>query len=84
MTQKEYKEKLLNLKNENEELKKKLDFERNKSYNYEQVLIDYHRINEEFIREKESNRQNVFTIDRLNKTIEQYEKILNKFTINFQ
>lgn len=83
MTQKEYQEKLKALENEIIELKKEVDYEKNKFYNYEQVLEDYHRVSEDLRREKECNLHNTLTIERLNKTIEQYEKILNKFTINY-
>lgn len=83
MTQKEYKEKILTLENEIKELKKELNFEKNKVFNYNQLLEDYHITNEELRNEREYNIQNIATIDRLQKTIEQYEKILDKFTINY-
>ena len=84
MTQKEHKEIVDELEKQIRELKKELDLEKNKSYNYEQVLEDYHRISEDLRVEKEWNRQNVASIERLNATIERYERILDKFTINYQ
>lgn len=82
MTQKEYKEKLLELENQIVELKKELDFERSKNCNNEQVLIDYHRANEYLRTANENIRQNELTIDRLNQMIERYERILDRFSIN--
>ena len=83
MTQKEYKDKLLELENKIKEQAKELEYERIKEYKYEQVLENYHSVNEELRNEKEYNKLNCLTIDRLQKTIEQYEKILDKFTINY-
>lgn len=83
MTQKEYNEKLDILKQENENLKKELESEKNKTYKYEEVLERYYIINEDLKKEKEWNKQNVLMIERLQKTIEQYEKILDKFTIQY-
>ena len=82
MTQKEYKEKLLELENQIVELKKELDFERSKKCDYEQALIDYHRANEYLRTANENIRQNELTIDRLNQMIERYERILDRFSIN--
>lgn len=83
MTQKEYKEKLYDLERENKNLRQELEVERDKVYNHEQLLENYYITNEDLKKEKEWNKQNVLTIERLQKTIEQYEKILDKFTINY-
>ena len=83
MTQKEYNEKIMQYEDEIKKLKQELDFEQNKSYNYERVLEDYYRTSEDLRKEKEWNKQNVCTIERLQNTIDRYEKILDKFTINF-
>ena len=83
MTQKEYKEKIYNLEEENKNLKRELEHERNKVYNHEQLLEQYYITNENLKQEKEWNRQNELTIERLQKTIYQYEKILDKFTISY-
>lgn len=82
MTQKEYKEKLDILEKEKENLQQELEKERVKTYNYEHVLEQYFIANEDLKREKEFNIQNVSTIERLQRTIEQYEKILDRFSIN--
>lgn len=83
MTQKEYKEKLYKLEEENKNLKRELEHERDKVYNHEQLLEQYYITNKTLNQEKEFNRQNELTIDRLQKTIYQYEKILDKFTISY-
>ena len=83
MTQKEYKEKLYKLEEENKNLKRELEHERDKVYNHEQLLEQYYITNQTLNQEKEFNRQNELTIDRLQKTIDQYEKILDKFTISY-
>lgn len=82
MTQKEYNKKLSELKEENTLLKKEIESIKSKTYNYEVFLERYYVTNEELKQEKEYNRQNVLTIERLQNTINQYEKILNRFSIN--
>lgn len=83
MTQKEYNEKTDILKQEIDNLKKELTIEKTKTYNYEEVLEKYYIINEQLRQEKEFNKQNCLMIERLQKTIEQYEKMLDKFTIQY-
>jgi hypothetical protein len=83
MTQKEYNEKILESEKENKDLRKELEFERRKNFNYEQVLEDYHRVSEELNKEREANIQNEYTIKNQNDVIEKYKEILDKFTINY-
>lgn len=83
MTQKEYREILLKKDNEIIELRKKLETEKDKYYNYQQILEDYHITSEDLRKEKEWNKQNVNTIEEQRRIIEKYEKILDKFTINY-
>lgn len=83
MTQKEYKEEIEKYKKLIKNAEERLEEELNKNYKYEQVLEDYHRTNEELRQEKEWNKQNVNTIEGQRSIIEKYEKILDKFTINY-
>lgn len=83
MTQKEYKEHIAGLEYEIKILTKELEAERMKIYNYEQTLVDYHRVSEELRREIEWKRQDEVTIEQQRRVIERYEKILDKFTINY-
>lgn len=82
MTQKEYNENLLKLEEENKRLRSDLVFEKNKNLDHEQLLEDYHRVSEELRTSRRYEKENIATIERLNATVEQYEKILNRFTIN--
>lgn len=83
MTQKEYKEKISELEYEIKKLLEELDLERSKSYNYEQVLEDYHRTSEELKQEKQYNIMNCDKITEQQKIIERYERILDKFTFSY-
>lgn len=49
---------------------------------YMETLEHYHRVSEELRQEREWNRQNCTTIDTLKRTIEQYERMLDK--VSFQ
>ena len=49
---------------------------------YMETLEHYHRVSEELRQEREWNRQNCTTIDTLQRTIEQYERMLDK--VSFQ
>jgi hypothetical protein len=82
MTQAEYREEINKYKEFLKESNKQLEEERLKNYNYQQVLEDYHRINEYLRREQEINTQIKMENQQLRETIEQYEKILNRVNIS--
>lgn len=48
---------------------------------YMQTLKDYHNASEQLRQEREWNKQNIETIKSLEKTIERYEKILDRVSI---
>lgn len=83
MTQKEYKEEIEKYKQEIFNLQEELRIEKNKSFNYLEVLQTNYELNKDLQSEKEDNRRNCASIMELNKIIEKYEKILDKFTINY-
>ena len=83
MTQKEYKEKIAELENENKRLKKELEIERDKTYNNEHLLEQYYAINEQLRAEQRLNMMNNERIENQTRVIDRYEKILDKFTFNY-
>lgn len=48
---------------------------------YMQTLKDYHNASEQLRKEREWNKQNIETIKNLEKTIERYEKIIDRVSI---
>lgn len=82
MTQAEYREELDKYKKIISEAENRLQEEINKNYNYEKVLEDYYRTNEELRWQRELNDKNEIIIQELQRTIERYEKILERVTIN--
>lgn len=48
---------------------------------YMETLEHYHTVSEELRQEREWNKQNIETIKSLEKTIEHYEKILDRVSI---
>lgn len=83
MTQKEYRDELGKIIKDRENIQQKLQEEINKNSYYEDALQKYYFISEELRKEKEYNRLNCETIQSQREIIERYEKILDKFTINF-
>lgn len=83
MTQKEYKEKILNLEKALKDNNERLQEELEKNYKYEEVLMKYYITSEDLKREKEWNRENVNEIENQRRVIERYERILDKFTISY-
>ena len=83
MTQKEYIEEIEKYKKEIFNLQEELRVEKNKNFNYLEVLETNYQLNKDLSNEKENNRMNCASIMELNKIIERYEKILDKFTINY-
>lgn len=82
MTQAEYREKIERYEKLLADNNNRLQEEINKNYRYEQVLEDYHRVNEYLRREQEINTQIKMENQQLRETIEQYEKILNRVNIS--
>lgn len=83
MTQKEYKEEINKYKELLKKAEERLQEELNKNYKYEQVLENYYIAKEDLRKEKEYNALNCQSINEKNSIIERYEKILDKFTINY-
>jgi len=83
MTQKEYKERIKELIEENNKLHKELEEEKEKNYDYLQVLKDYHIVSKLLADEKGYNDLNNEKIREQEQIIEKYQKIIDKFTINF-
>lgn len=83
MTQKEYKEEINKYKELLKKAEDRLQEELNKNYKYEQVLENYYIAKEDLRKEKEYNVLNCQSINEKNSIIERYEKILDKFTINY-
>lgn len=82
MTQKEYKEEIDKYKKEIFDLQEELRKERNKNFNYLEVLECNYQLNKDLQIEKENNRMNCASIMELNKIIDHYKAILDKFTFN--
>ena len=83
MTQKEYKENIERLKNRIRELEEEIDNTRIKNDNYERVLESYYIANNQLERERNDNINITDENKKLKEIIEQYKKILDKFTINY-
>lgn len=82
MTQKEYQENLRKLEKENRELMLRLDEYDGIESRYNRVLEDYYITKKDLERQSDINRMNDAERERLIKTIEQYEKMLDRVTIN--
>lgn len=82
MTQKEYIENLKEKENRIKALESELEKEKTKNVNYEMALENNAILNNELKEEKQANVNNIFTIKQLEKTIERYEKILDRVSIN--
>lgn len=82
MTQKEYREKIEKTIQEKEEIKRQLQVEKDKNYNYERVLEDYYITKKRLDEEKQYNNFNCEKIRQQEELIEKYQKIIDKFTIN--
>lgn len=82
MTQKEYQEKITCLENAIKDLEHQLEIKTKEEIKYEQLLEDYHSINEELREQKKLNEMNDHTVQELRNTIRQYEKMLSKVTFN--
>lgn len=83
MTQKEYNEEIEKYKKQIADLQDELRIEKNKNFNYLEVLQTNYELNKDLQNVREDNRRNSASIMELNKIIEKYEKILDKFTINY-
>ena len=70
------------LKNEILRLNEELNKERLTSSKYEQVLEEYHIINEDLRREREYNQQNIHTLNTQRMLIEKYEGIIGRISFN--
>lgn len=82
MTQKEYNEEIEKLKKQIADLQDELRIEKNKNFNYLEVLQTNYELNKDLQRKREDDRINSASIMGLNRIIEKYEKILDRFTIN--
>lgn len=82
MTQKEYIENLKEKENRIKALECELQKEQTKNVNYEMALENNAILNNELKEERQANANNIFTIKQLEKTIERYEKILDRVSIN--
>lgn len=82
MTQKEYIENLKEKENRIKALECELAKEKTKNVNYEMALENNAILNHELKEERQANVNNIFTIKQLEKTIERYEKILDRVSIN--
>ena len=83
MTQKEYKEEIEKYKKMLQEAEDRLQKEISKNYDYETCLKNYYVVSEQLNDERRYNTLNIEKIDEQQKIIEKYEKILDKFTINY-
>jgi hypothetical protein len=82
MTQKEYEEKIAELEGRIKELTKIAENEALKTYNYEQLLKDYHRVSEELSSANRAIDMHIQTEQSLNETIRRYGNILDRVSIS--
>lgn len=82
MTQKEYQENLRKLEKENRELLLRLEKYELEEDKYKRVLEDYYIAKRDLEIQIDINKMNDAEVEHLKETIEQYEKILNRVTIN--
>lgn len=83
MTQKEYREQIEIYENQIKNLKKELETLNAKNNEQKYAFEQYFKISEQLKNEQFMNLQNCETIKRQQNIIEKYEKILDKFTINY-
>lgn len=83
MTQKEYKEEIEKYKKMLQEVEDRLQKEISKNYDYETCLKNYYVMSEQLKDEQQYNVLNCKRIEEQRRIIEKYEKILDKFTINY-
>ena len=82
MTQKEYQENLRKLEKENRELLLRLEKYELEEDKYKRVLEDYYIAKRDLEIQIDINKMNDAEVEHLKEKIEQYEKILNRVTIN--
>ena len=83
MTQKEYREEIEKYEKKISDLQTELNAERNKNFNYLEVLERNYQLQKELYYERSKNDIACRNIDELNDIIDKYKKIIDKFTINF-
>jgi predicted RNase H-like nuclease (RuvC/YqgF family) len=83
MTQKEYREEIEKYKNQIFDLQTELDGERSKNFNYLEVLERNYQLQKDLDYERSRNDICCRENENLNNLINKYQKIIDKFTINF-
>jgi hypothetical protein len=83
MTQKEYKEKIEKYEKQIFDLQTELNEERNRNINYLEVLERNYQLQKDLDYERSGNDICGREIENLNNLINKYQKIIDKFTINF-
>lgn len=84
MTQKEHREQIEIYEKQIKNLKEELAMLNAKNNEQKYAFEQYFKISEQLKNEQNMNLQNCETIRRQEEIIERYEKILDKFTINYQ
>ena len=79
----EYKEKIEKYEKQLIDLQAELNEEKNKNFNYLEVLERNYQLQKELVYERNKNDIACRNIDELNDIIDKYQKIIDKFTINF-
>lgn len=82
MTQKEYQDNINELNNKIRDLEIRLEIEKNKNYNYEKVLEDYHETMGLLERARQTIENNDVQLRAKDTIIMQYESILARININ--
>ena len=83
MTQAEYKKEIKKYEKQIFDLQAELNEEKNKNFNYLEVLERNYQLQKELDYERSKNDIACRNIDELNDIIDKYQKIIDKFTINF-
>lgn len=83
MTQKEYREEIEKYEKKISDLQTELNAERNKNFNYLEVLERNYQLIKDLDDERSKNDICCREIENLNNLINKYQKIIDKFTINF-
>lgn len=83
MTQKEHREQIEIYEKQIKNLKEELAMLNAKNNEQKYAFEQYFKISEQLKNEQNMNLQNCETIRRQEEIIERYEKILDKFTINY-
>jgi hypothetical protein len=83
MTQKEYREEIEKYEKKIFDLQTELNEERNKNVNYLEVLERNYQLQKDLDYERDKNAIGCKQLENLDDLVNKYQKIIDKFTINF-